>query len=51
MPSGRPITNSGCGVGPLYSRTSDTGESPAQATPQRVRENSRSSRSQSAYAL
>ena len=25
MPSGRPITNSGCGVGPLYSRTSAIG--------------------------
>ena len=50
MPSSWPITKSGCGVGPLYSRTTAIGRSPFHATPQRVRLNSRSSRSQSAYA-
>ena len=50
MPSSRPITNSGCGVGPLYSSTRAIGSSPSQAIPQRVRANSRSSRSQIAYA-
>ena len=50
MPSSRPIANSGCGVGPLYSRTRAIGVSPSQAIAQRVRANSRSSRSQMAYA-
>ena len=39
MPSSRPIANSGCGVGPLYSRTSAIGASPSQAiAPARPRE-------------
>ena len=50
MPAGSPITNIGCGVRPLYSMPTATGSSPAIAIPQRVRENSRSPRSQIAYA-
>ena len=50
MPSSWPITKSGCGVGPLYSSTTAIGRLPFHATPQRVRLNSRSSRSHSAYA-
>ena len=50
MPSDRPITNIGWGVRPPYSRTTEISSSPAVAMPQRVRGNSRSPRSQIAYA-
>ena len=49
-PSRSPITNSGWGDRPVYSRTTATGRPRSSATPQRVRPNSRSSRSHRAYA-
>ena len=45
-----PITNSGWGDRPWYSSTTATGRPCSSATPQRVRPNSRSSRSHRAYA-
>ena len=50
MPSLRPIRNSGWGVRPPYSRPTATTSSPSVAIPHFVRPNSRSSRSQIAYA-
>ena len=50
MPSLRPITNSGWGVRPPYSRPTATTSSPSVAIPTACAPNSRSSRSQIAYA-